>query len=340
MFSRLKKEYVDLNTINEHLLYCYNNREIVEREKTSNERFGNKAFIVDKEIQFTLTYKRGSVACTYIFRKDGDSAKQVIDGGEAFRILSQYYKVPRFEDKQILSMSASPILYKNEKYEGTRQQAVGYDMNSAYSYGMLQRMPDTSVPPRQGFIQVGEIGFIETPSEKDSTKMVLKPKFSGYSMWIFPLMDSPFKDFVDTWYGRKLNPELKDKAKNVLNFCVGYLQRVNPFLRAAIIGYCNELIKSLITEDTLYCNTDSIVSKTPMNNLIIGRAIGEWKVEHEGEFAFKGFNYQWDLEPPHYRGKSRRWFKKGWDILKDEIPKEGNLFTFDKKCYKIVLVER
>ena len=72
----------------------------------------------------------------------------------------------------------------------------------------------------------------------------------------------------------------------------------------------------------------------PIESLKIGKGIGEWKIEHEGEFAFDGFNYQWDLEAPHFRGTSRNWFDDGWDILKDKLPKNGNIYEI--KDYQLV----
>lgn len=332
MFSRKKKVYVTVKEMNEHLKYCKRFRLIVNRAKQPGETFALKAFLEDKEVEVRLSYKKGNEACTYICHKDGREATQKIDGGEAFRILSRYYKVPRFTDETILGMSASPLLWKNKKFEKTRQKAIGYDLNSAYSYAMLQDMPDTSVPPKAKRIEEGEIGFMEMPTE--TGKMSLVPKRNGYSLYVFPLMKSPFKRFVEVWYDKKLNADTKLKAKGVLNYSVGYLQRVNPFLRAAIIGYCNNFIRSLIDENTLYCNTDSIVTMKPIESLKIGKGIGEWKIEHEGEFAFDGFNYQWDLEAPHFRGTSRNWFDDGWDILKDKLPKNGNIYEI--KDYQLV----
>lgn len=333
MFSRERREYVDLKTINEHLAYCKENKIIVYRAKNKGETFGNKCFIEDKLLKFQISYRRGSKACTYIFFKDGRSDSQVTDGGEAFRILSKYYKVPRFEDPQILAMSASPLLYKNEKYENTRNDAIGYDLNSAYSYAMIQQMPDTSVKPKCGFINEGkEIGFIELPKPNSNCGLTLVPIFTGFSKYVFPLMESPFKKFVERWYNKKLDGD--KKAKGVLVYSIGYLQKVNPFLRATIIGYCNTFIRNLINDDTLYCNTDSLVSLKPRDDFKIGKQLGEWKIEHQGKFAYRGFNYQWNLDIPSVRGKPKSWFKKNWDLLKDSVPSESNIYKYEN--YKIV----
>lgn len=334
MYNRKRQEYVDAETMNKHLKYCYKYKDVVERTKTPSESFSNKAFIENSLVYFKLTYRKGSRACTYIMRKDGKEEEQKIDGGEAFRILSKYYKVPRFEDRNILGMSASPFTYFNPKYNHKRTKAIGYDLNSAYSFAMLKDMPDTSVPYHAGFIKEGEIGFIEMPKYNSPDEVMLVPKFSGYSLYIFPLIESPFKKFVEVWYKKKLNPATKAKAKNVLNYAVGYLQKVNPFLRATVIGYCNSLIKSLMDSNTLYCNTDSIVSAVPREDFKIGKNLGEWKIEHEGDFAFTDYSYQWNTDLPAYKHIPKSWFKPGWDILVDEIPHCGNKYKY--KNYQIM----
>ena len=342
MFNRKRKKYITVEEMNEHLKYCYNYYRIVEHEKRPGETFGINAFIEDKEVYFKLSYRKGTYACTYICRKDSETNQQVIDGGEAYRILSLYYKVPHMDESICCSyeeggLSASPLLYKNDKYEGQRVDAIGYDLNSAYSWAMLKQMPDTSVPYRSGRISDGEIGFLEVPNG-DKTSLVAR--FSGFATYIFPLMDSPFTEFVDKWYDKKVSSlpgsDERNKAKGVLNYAVGYLQRVNPFLRATIITYCNQYIKSLIDENTLYCNTDSIVTMKPIEGLPIGTGIGEFKIEHQGKFAYRGFNYQWNLDAPSYRGVSKSWFKAGWDILKDKLPSNGNIYEYkDFKLRKI-----
>lgn len=343
-FTRYRKQYVTVEEMNEHLKYVEKTFEIVFRAKEPGERLQRKAFIEDKMVNFQLTYKKGSFACTYICRKDDIEKHQQTDGGEAFRILSKYYKVPRMPEEICGKaaeggLSASPILYANKKFDGTRNYAYGYDLNSAYSAAMLEDMPDTSKHWRVGKIKEGEeIGFEERLNEKTGLTMLV-PKYKGFSLYVFPLMESPFKKFIEVWYNKKKNSapgsDERDKAKGILNFSVGYLQKVNPFLRATIIGKCNALIEKLIDDDILFCNTDSIVSLKPLD-LKIGQEIGEWKLEHEGEVAYIGNNYQWSDGSVSYRGIPKRWFPKGWDILKDKVPHEGNIYKFENMRLRLV----
>ena len=325
MFTRNKVKYCDFAEINEHLQYCYRYREIIFRQKMKGETFGLKAFVVDRLKYFEITYKYGNDPCTYIFDKSsGDTEDhQQITGLEAYRVLNMYTHINRvIESKEDAPFSARALLWKNNKYEGKRIQAYSYDMNSAYSYAMIQDMPDTSVPPKAKFIEPGEIGF-----DFDGNRQT-----SGYSIYVFRLIESPFKKFIQKYYDKKKNAKTKSekrKAKEYLNFCVGFLQNRDPYTRAQIVGLANDLILSLIDENTLYCNTDSIVCLKEREDLKLGEDIGEWKIEKKGLFAFKGFNYQWDFDPPSIRGKTKSYFDNGWDILKDDLPVCKNMYYFD-----------
>ena len=326
MFTRKKVQYCNFKEINSHLHYCYENKQIEYREKHKGETFGNRAFIVDRLKNFEITYKYGDNPCTYIFDKSsGDTEDhQQITGLEAYRVLSMYTHINKVIDsKEDAPFSAKGLLWKNKKYEGQRVQAICYDMNSAYSYAMIQDMPDTSVPPKAKVIGAGEIGFDVNGIRQTS----------GYSIYVFRLMESPFKKFVQTYYDKKNKAKTKAerrKAKEYLNFCVGFLQNRDPYTRAQIVGLANDLILSLIDENTLYCNTDSIVCLKEREDLKLGDNIGEWKIEHRGDFAYVGFNYQWNFDKPSIRGKTKSYFEDNWDILKDELPECNNSYYFDR----------
>lgn len=252
----------------------------------------------------------------YITFKDNRDHAQDITGGEAYRILRLNAKFPLLEG----NISASPFLWNNKKYEGQWVDAICYDINSAYAWAMCQPMPDTSRPPVAKFIEEGEVGF---DCDGDIQR-------SGYCLHVFKMLDySPFTKFAEKWFERKKCPAQKQKAKNVLVYSVGFLQRKNPYLRAYIVGLCNDLIRSLIDENTLYCNTDSIVSLKERPDLKLGDGLGEWKIEHKGKFAYKGFNYQWKDETVAYRGIPKTWFNKNYDITKDDLPITGNLWYYD-----------
>lgn len=335
MSKFITKSYVsvDIEEFNKWIKYCEKNKVLVYREKTSEERVSLRAYLVIREVQMELTFKYGARVQTYITRLDGEIANKP-SGMFAWQQVNKFYKVPRAKFLSKTQHSSSGFLYKNDKYEGQRlKDCIGYDINSSYTWAMIQPMPDTSVEPDIGRkVKKGEVGF------DCNYNLVFEGHFANL---VYPLIESPFKKFAKVWYDRKKNattPEEKKKAKDVLNASIGYFQRTNPVLRTAILWYANERIKSLIDEDTLYCNTDSIISRTRRPDIEenLGNELGQWKVEHYGDFAFKGYTYQWNLDKPTYRGICKSWFKEGWDLLKDPIPVENNIYYFDYEKNQIL----
>lgn len=351
MYKRNREKIVNIKEMNKILSYISKNYILVEGEKTT-PNFRRFAYYIDKQINFKITFKKGATVCTYMCRKDGERKLQSIKGQDAFRIVKQYLghddkfdlrknenieiwkKILGWDDKDKKFLaSARPFLYYNEAYENQRVRAYSYDINSSYSNGMLQDMPDTSVEPRINDVirNNNELGFYMRDNE-----LICTEELGKKCRFIFPKTESPFKRFIEVWYKRKKNAIEdtieKQKAKDVLNFSVGYYQKVNPFIRSRIISYANKIIEDAMDCNTIYCNTDSIVSLTPRKDLNIGENIGQFKEEHNGKmFAYKGYEYQWDLKVPTYRSVAKRWFPKNWDILKDELPVEGNLVRFNPK---------
>lgn len=334
MFSKKNVEYCTLEEMNKHLKYCLEYRQIHFREKTDLESFRWNAYLVDRTRYIEITYRKASKRCTYKFDKLGNGEDhQMIDGIDAYRILSKYVKVPKLiTNKDDAKFSAVPLLWYNEKYNKTRVNAICYDMNSAYANAMLHDIPDTSQPYEAKHVGPGEVGF----SFDLDGRVCLK--YKGFAPYVFKTMPSPFKRFVEVYYERKRKAKTKQekrKYKEVLNFCVGYLQGRNEFVRAFIVLTANNIIKSLMDENTIYCNTDSIVSLVERPDLKLGDGIGEWKVEHTGEFAYNGFNYQWNKDQPSVRGKSKEYFKDGWDILKDPLPDVSNKYELNYRTFQL-----
>jgi hypothetical protein len=330
-FSRKKIRNVSIQEFNEHLVFCKEFRNVVFDEvdlfRLKHGSIGMNAIIDDKLMNISVTYIRGKEACTYICRKDGLVNFGDTTGLNAYITLCKYYKVPKLE----VNFSASPFMWYNEKFVNTRQYAYEYDINSAYATIMYYyKFPDTSVKFKTGYVGKNEIGF-------DADGNIVKENY--FALFIFPEIESPFKKFAEVYYNKKQkakNEEIKQRAKNMLNYSVGFLQRVNPFLRAYIVNMCNEKIKELINEDyVLHCNTDSIVS-TKKLDLPLGDKIGEWKLK-EGMFAYTGHPYQWDNDLPRYQGVPKGWFSPGWDILKDELPTFGNVVELNLE--KLLLEE-
>ena len=200
-----------------------------------------------------------------------------------------------------------PGNYWYVKESASRQwlKCYSYDINSAYSYAMLQPLPDTSVEPRLNCIlKEGEIGFYNDGS---ATK---EP--GAYVEYAFPLKKYNFDIYVNTYYEKKKLSEGEKRKlwKEFLNVPSGMIQRYNIFIRLGMLYNAAEYIKPFQDEDTVYCNTDSIVSLKRRTDLPIGNELGQFKEEHVNEdFKFIGSGqYQWGSEC-HYKGVPRKALK-------------------------------
>lgn len=328
----------DARMFNEALNYCKKYRYFIYHEKPVNQTCGLRAYLVEKEVEIQLTYRRRQRVQTLVFRKDGGKFTQR-SGMKAWTILNRYYKVPRAKfPTGNAQHSSSGYLYFNAKLNNNRYpNCYGYDINSSYTAAMLNDMPDTSVEPdRLRKVKRGEIGF------NSDFEIVGEGHFASY---IYPRIESPFTEFARVWYEKKKNAKTKEEkqeAKDILNCAVGYLQRTNPVLRTAILYYANKKIMDLVDENTLYCNTDSIVSRVKRLDIEkdLGDGLGQWKMDHQGTFAYKNTSTQWNNEVPTYRGIPKNWFPENWDLLKDPIPtRECNIYMLDMDAMRIVEVQ-
>lgn len=263
-------------------------------------------------------------------------------GFDAYSILQRYYKIPDMDD-EYFSYGIKP--YRNKKYIGKRvSNCIGYDMNSAFSYGMLQPLPDTTKPLGTGIVESNMYGFDFFGNRVKTGKT---------AMFRFYLMDSPYKKFVEKWYGKKKNPKTeqeKKDAKFVLNAAIGAIQRHNCFMRAAILDNFNDFMQYIINkykDIIVSSNTDSIVAteRIPELDERLGSEIGQFKIEHTGDFAIakNGMSTQWNLEIPAFgAGKPKHWFKtfekinhRPFDILQDEPPVLGNGYELNEDTMQL-----
>lgn len=350
-FKQRRTLYVGLEKMQEILEYARKYTYVIFDEPVAPLKY--YTYVEDSPSYLKVTNKYDGAACTYIFRKDDvEGREQLISGLDAYMELNRYfksvtgYKIPRWE---MDFGSAKAILTKRRDVDRKRiPNCYAYDVNSAYGKAMTMDMPDTrEIMAEHREVHDGEIGFINIErktfdgfdqAEGQALQMVLAGE--GMASYIFPAMPSPFTGFAVKWYERKFtatNRYDKILAKEMVNYAVGYLQHnnINPFLRAAVVEYANRLIMSVFDENTIFCNTDSIVSTKRRDDLDVGNEMGQFKIEHEGSFASKDFNYQWNMEIPVYRGVPKSWFPKGWDILKDSVPPSNNEWELDKINLKL-----
>lgn len=232
--------------------------------------------------------------------------------------------------------SAKPILGFNPKYDKTEHQVYCYDLNSAYAMVLRDKIIDTYHPHFHTMVKDNQVGFM------DDTDITMVHR--GMADVVFDLIDSPYRDFCDKWYNiKKKAPKgsrEKAEAKDVLVITVGLFQLHNPFLRAYVVNSCNEFIQSIIdrhpNEICMY-NTDAVYSTIPLDDLVIGDNVGQFKLEYQGLFRQVGNNYQKvDIDETSYRGVCKIMFKEGYNILNGDIPRGLMPYTYDKQSHKVI----
>ena len=312
--------------------------------KSFEETVGIRAYIWEDIANVHLLAKFQGKTKEYVFSLCEGEPVDEVSGGMAFAIMSRYAHIQRCKSPKTIG-SAAAILYKNPKFSGKRVKAYEYDINSAFASQLLEPIPDITTLRAYATLKKGQIGFYQTENKESGTvNLHIGFEVGEQYRYVCNLMPSPFTMFVLNWYEKKKEAKTKKdraKAKSILNYAIGNLQNYNPFLRACIIGRSNAYTKSFIDENTIYANTDSIVSSVPRPDIekLLGVNIGEWKKEHYGDFFAwqeEAMNYQRNLETPVYRGIPKKWFQhfkerngRYFDILKDNIPKDRNTFRFN-----------
>ena len=333
--KRKKIKHVSIEEYNS-IMDKLQNRVILFRPPMENELIGLKVFVINKFSKLHLIYDqmktKGKDIVEIIVDKNDVLNGSTTTGMSAYMTLQRYFKTPKLHDKDNAPLNAAGIIESNPRKLNARGYAYGYDINSAFSWGMLQDQPDTTKPLGRGKLEANQIGFVEPGI------VVLKEGL--YCDYRFPLIESPYKKFVEKYYNLKKNAktvEERQKAKDILNLCIGYLQRNNCFVRVNIIERCNERIRKLINKykkNFLYCNTDSFVSdcRIPELDNDLSDGVGSWKLEKEGLFVVNESGYQWGLNTPSIRGQAKAWFNEGFDITTDKLDRsqELNKYVLDK----------
>ena len=239
--------------------------------------------------------------------------------------------------------SAKPLLYKNPKYNGKATVAYEYDLKEAYAQMLKLPLPDLHTAKYDAEIGDNQVGFY--PIGEHLYCSFEKGKKCDY---VFDLMPSPYAKWVDKIHKdiMKTNDEhRKLELKSKYRFSIGDLQNLNPFWRCIIVERCNHEVMRHMDENTIYCNTDGLVSETRRFDLEHDttfkwalkrlKSVFKWQLDKE--------NYQWDDEIPIYKGPGKRYITyynkthdKPWDILTDTLPKDlKHKYNLNKEELKI-----
>lgn len=282
--------------------------------------------VVDSNGAISYEFSWDKYVCTWIFDKSGDN-KTRIHPSKVSRLSNNVYKpnkiaddFERDENGKIIQ-SAKPTIGFNKKFDKTEHHVVCYDLNSAYAKVLTEKIIDTYKPDFYREVRKDEVGFL------NDDKLTLVHK--GFADVVFPLIESPYKDFARHYYNQKKTApkgsEERDLAKQILVITVGLWQNVNPYLRAYVVNSCNEFIDNLrkkYSSKVCMWNTDAIYTTEHIPELdsLCGNDIGQFKVEYEGLFRQSGMNYQKVEEhKTTYRGIVNSTINKDYNIL------EGNL---------------
>ena len=268
--------------------------------------------------------------CTWKFDKTGATKNQVSTTtvGKIWRHVYKPYDIVKEEKdffkrdpKGKIRASAKPIIGFNKKYDMTEHNVVAYDLNSAYAAALMDKIIDTYNMDYARVVEKNEVGFLMN----DDLTLVEEGEYADY---VFPLMESPYKAFAKKYYEQKKKApkgsKERDLAKQILVITVGQWQNHNPFLRAFVVNRCNKFIKYFVDkykDKVCLWNTDAVycTEHIPELDKLLGDDIGQFKVEYEGIFRQKGFNYQKGTETS-YRGVMKCLFKEDYNILTDPIP--------------------
>ena len=209
--------------------------------------------------------------------------------------------------------------------------AVSYDMNSCYPYFMTKELPyGNNLGP--GLVQDDELGFVIGYS---NNSLDLDLKLSGHADFRFKKKTYEcFKLWAADGYKKKTDDRSK---KTLFNALLGNLKYHNIFIRATVIGYAKNYIKSLKDENTIMQTVDSIVSLKPRTDLDIGTGLGQFKVEHEGTLIFESDSIKtWNDEREIHKGVSASIYVNDHEIL---VAPQYYLES-DKDRFKIVFMKQ
>lgn len=319
------------------------------RKKEVDEKIKWNAFIEDNGYTLKVTYKPYKKAITYQFDLDGKYQTTTTPVNSTSQ-MSRIYKIEKTID--ILGIDSDdipdckPLLYKNVNYDGKGVAAYEYDLTQAYAQMLMLPLPITKSMKTKAKLNAGQIGFVDIDG---SLRLITDPsEFDDVCDYVFDVMESPYKKWIQTLFNRCDKAQTKDEKndiKNIYRYAIGCLRHTNQFWRATIIGRCNNLVKSYMNKDTVYCNTDSLISTTRRLD-IESDANFKWSLKHCGN-VFKWqkgkMNYQWDLETPSMKGPLKRYVQyynethdEKWDILKDPIPQNlEHAYSLDKATLQI-----
>lgn len=305
--------------------------------KYKNQPIVNRCYVDISETKCKLTYKLIKKR-TFVFDLDGNqlSEQTVINA------CSQLAKAHKYEDvEEVLGIkydkkkavdgkpkgyresigSATPFKYYNKNYYNKDVKAYEYDLSSAYLQVLAKlRLPKLNTLRCNTFIGPNQVGFFQVNATRTGNKLGFSYKQGTYAQWVFDLTDdAPYAAWATKTLAKLSTMSKgieKDKIKNVPRYAVGQMQNHNPFIRCLVVDTCTKLIKSLMDENTIYSNTDSIVSLTQRPDI---ENYTDYKFHTDSKHYNARFYmiqdgdsiiYQWNDEIPKASGLKKRYIER------------------------------
>lgn len=339
-FRPIKKQYLDTDTTNQLLAMLKQVPKSIHWEKPDKDTFiSTQIYIWEEAGCFNVLGRYLLRAKITLYKHPLDDRK--VDGNisepkDIIRAFKAHYGDVTHdivkEDKKYRTLSISPLQFQDKRYQNqVLKDCYCYDLNSAYAAFAIQPLPDTTRPLGAGIVQSGQIGFRDTGNvilhtDKYTGKQEVRSNMTTcqpgeYATFRFPLIESPFKKYFLNQFDKKNNPKndtMKKNAKNSIIITVGNFQNINPFLRITIVDRANKFIKQWSDSNTIFCNTDSIVSLVRRDDLDVGDQLGQFKIEHHGDFKYIGSNYTWSDGHNAHRGKTivtQKFDRDNWRIV-------------------------
>lgn len=239
------------------------------------------------------------------------------------------------------------LRYWDNKYRKKIVKIYAYDLNSAYTFAMLQDWPDTTKPLGPGELEENEIGFrheyvLEGDNEFQRLIAIFnKGEYCEHRFKIMPCPDKVKEYNMKHYKGKSTAKDkpTKDKEKAYLNILAGDLRNINPFVRSTVLTRCKNYVESFFDENTVYANIDCLYSLTPRPELPIGTGIGQFKQELNGEEWMHNGVVHGTNDDPRWSGVPRSWFKGDFFdcVLNDKVPPNRNIYRIDRNTNFIIL---
>lgn len=199
--------------------------------------------------------------------------------------------------KEVYDCEGGLFWFNEETQEREWDNVWVYDKNSAY----LSILKDGYYPDIEsgdlgmGIIKEDEIGY-----EVMGKNVILLDEGEWADVRFKRGYSNKLAKFANDTYAKlgllKANPEKAAEAaviKKAIVAAIGMLRNHNIWFYAYIVHSCRYIMEDLIDENTLICNTDSIISIGPRDDLEIGKKLGQFKVEYEAINCYhKRTNYK------------------------------------------------